>query len=125
MRIKTSIISETIELEQNNGEIVKTIPFSFDASAKWAEVNRYRFKMAQAKENPEEIGKLFLEMMSYVLGDATKDIIEFYNGRYESMVIDLAPLFLELIYPACDEAHRKAINGLKRKNRSIFRRKHG
>ena len=51
MKIKTSIISETIELEQN-GEVAKTIPFSFDSSLKWAEVNRYRFKMAENKDNP-------------------------------------------------------------------------
>ena len=38
MKIKTSIISENIELEQN-GEVTKTIPFSFDSSLKWAEVN--------------------------------------------------------------------------------------
>ena len=103
MRLKTSIIKETIELEQN-GEVAKSIPFTFDASARWAEVNRYRFKMAQAKDNPEEIGKLFLEMLSIVLGPAAN----------EFMIIDIAPLFIEVIYPACDAAHKKAINGLKK-----------
>jgi hypothetical protein len=124
MKIKTSIISETIELEQN-GEVAKTIPFSFDSSLKWAEVNRYRFKMAENKDNPEQIGKLFLEMMHYVLGKAADELIEYYNGNWEGMIVDLAPLFINVIYPACDEAHDKAINGLKRKKRSIFRRRNG
>lgn len=124
MKIKTSIISETIELEQN-GQVAKTIPFSFDSSLKWAEVNRYRFKMAENKDNPEQIGKLFLEMMHYVLGKAADELIEYYNGNWEGMIVDLAPLFIDVIYPACDEAHDKAINGLKRKKRSIFRRKNG
>lgn len=124
MKIKTSIISETIELEQN-GEVAKTIPFSFDSSLKWAEVNRYRFKMAENKDNPEQIGKLFLEMMHYVLGKAADELIEYYNGNWEGMIVDLAPLFIDVIYPACDEAHDKAINGLKRKKRSIFRRRNG
>lgn len=124
MKIKTSIISETIELEQN-GEVAKTIPFSFDSSLKWAEVNRYRFKMAENKDNPEQIGKLFLEMMHYVLGKAADELIEYYHGNWEGMIVDLAPLFIDVIYPACDEAHDKAINGLKRKKRSIFRRKNG
>lgn len=124
MKIKTSIISETIELEQN-GQVTKTIPFSFDSSLKWAEVNRYRFKMAENKDNPEQIGKLFLEMMHYVLGKAADELIEYYNGNWEGMIVDLAPLFIDVIYPACDEAHDKAINGLKRKKRSIFRRKNG
>ena len=124
MKIKTSIISETIELEQN-GKIAKSIPFSFDSSLKWAEVNRYRFKMAENKDNPEQIGKLFLEMMHYVLGKAADELIEYYNGNWEGMIVDLAPLFIDVIYPACDEAHDKAINGLKRKKRSIFRRRNG
>lgn len=124
MKIKTSIISETIELEQN-GQVAKTIPFSFDSSLKWAEVNRYRFKMAENKDNPEQIGKLFLEMMHYVLGKAADELIEYYNGNWEGMIVDLAPLFIDVIYPACDEAHDKAINGLKRKKRSIFRRRNG
>lgn len=124
MKIKTSIISETIELEQN-GEVAKTIPFSFDSSLKWAEVNRYRFKMAENKDNPEQIGKLFLEMMHYVLGKAADELIEYYHGNWEGMIVDLAPLFIDVIYPACDEAHDKAINGLKRKKRSIFRRRNG
>lgn len=124
MKIKTSIISETIELEQN-GQVAKTIPFSFDSSLKWAEVNRYRFKMAENKDNPEQIGKLFLEMMHYVLGKAADELIEYYNGNWEGMIVDLAPLFINVIYPACDEAHDKAINGLKRKKRSIFRRRNG
>jgi hypothetical protein len=124
MKIKTSIISETIELEQN-GQVAKTIPFSFDSSLKWAEVNRYRFKMAENKDNPEQIGKLFLEMMHYVLGKAADELIEYYHGNWEGMIVDLAPLFIDVIYPACDEAHDKAINGLKRKKRSIFRRRNG
>ena len=124
MKIKTSIVSETIELEQN-GEIAKSIPFSFDASLKWAEVNRYRFKMAENKDKPEVIGKLFLEMMRYVLGDAADELVEYYKGNWEGMIIDLAPLFIEVIYPACDRAHDKAINALKRKKRPIFRRRHG
>lgn len=124
MKIKTSIISETIELEQN-GEVAKTIPFSFDSSLKWAEVNRYRFKMAENKDNPEMIGKLFLEMMHYVLGKAADELVDYYNGNWEGMIVDLAPLFIDVIYPACDEAHDKAINGLKRKKRSIFRRRNG
>lgn len=124
MKIKTSIISETIELEQN-GEVAKTIPFSFDSSLKWAEVNRYRFKMAENKDNPEQIGKLFIEMMHYVLGKAADELVDYYNGNWEGMIVDLAPLFIDVIYPACDEAHDKAINGLKRKKRSIFRRRNG
>ena len=124
MRIKTSIISETIELERN-GEVAKSIPFSFDSSLKWAEVNRYRFKMAENKDNPEQIGKLFLEMLNYVLGDAANELIDYYKGNWEGMIVDIAPLFIDVIYPACDEAHNKAINGLKRKKRSIFRRMNG
>lgn len=124
MKIKTSIISETIELEQN-GEVAKSIPFTFDASLKWAEVNRYRFKMAENKDKPEVIGKLFLEMLTYVLGDAANELITYYAGNWEGMIVDIAPLFIDVIYPACDEAHDKAINGLKRKKRSIFRRRNG
>jgi hypothetical protein len=124
MKIKTSIISETIELEQN-GEVAKSIPFTFDASLKWAEVNRYRFKMAENKDKPEVIGKLFLEMLTYVLGDAANELITYYAGNWEGMIVDIAPLFIDVIYPACDDAHNRAINGLKRKKRPIFRRKNG
>lgn len=124
MKIKTSIINETIELEQN-GEVAKNIPFTFDASLKWAEVNRYRFKMAENKDKPEVIGKLFLEMMHYVLGDAADALVDYYSGNWEGMIVDLAPLFIEVIYPACDQAHDKAINALKRKKRPIFRRRNG
>jgi hypothetical protein len=124
MKIKTSIISETIELEQN-GEVAKSIPFTFDASLKWAEVNRYRFKMSDNKDKPEVIGKLFLEMLTYVLGDAANELITYYAGNWEGMIVDIAPLFIDVIYPACDDAHNRAINGLKRKKRSIFRRRNG
>ena len=124
MKIKTSIISETIELE-HNGQVAKSIPFTFDASQKWAEVNRYRFRMAENRDKPEMIGKLFLEMMQYVLGDAASELIEYYSGNWEGMIIDLAPLFIDVVYPACDDAHNRAINGLKRKKRSIFRKRNG
>ena len=116
MRFKTSIIKETIELEQN-GEVVKTIPFTFDSAKKWADVNRIRFRMAENKEKPDEIGKLFLELLSVVLGPSSKDLIEYYDGNWEGMVIDISPLFLDVIYPACDKAHKTAINGLKKAKR--------
>ena len=116
MRFKTSIIKETIELEQN-GEVVKEIPFTFDSSKNWAEVNRLRFRMAESKNNPEAIGKLFMEMITIVLGSAAKDLTEYYNGNWEGMVLDIAPLFIDVIYPACDKAHNKAINGLKKAKR--------
>ena len=113
MKIKTSIIKETIELEQN-GEVVKTIPFTFDASKKWSEVNRYRLKMAENKDSYENIGRLFIEMLNYSLGDAAKELLEYYEGNWEGMIPDIAPLFTEVIYPACDKARRKAIDALKR-----------
>lgn len=116
MRFKTSIIKETIELEQN-GEVVKTIPFTFDAAKKWAEVNRYRFKMADAKDKPEEIGVLFLEMLMCVLGDAATELIDYYGKNYEGLILDIAPLFIDVIFPACDKAHNAAINGLKKRKR--------
>ena len=116
MKIKTSIIKETIELEQN-GEVVKTIPFTFDSAKKWADVNRIRFRMAENKEKPDEIGKLFLELLNVVLGPSSKDLIEYYDGNWEGMVIDISPLFLDVIYPACDKAHKTAINGLKKAKR--------
>ena len=81
--------------------------------------------MAENKDNPEQIGKLFIEMMHYVLGKAADELVDYYNGNWEGMIVDLAPLFIDVIYPACDEAHDKAINGLKRKKRSIFRRRNG
>lgn len=116
MRFKTSIIKETIELEQN-GEVVKTIPFTFDASKKWRDVNRLRFKMAENKDKPDVIGQLFLEMLSEVLGESAAELIGYYDGNYEGMIVDIAPLFLDVIYPACDTAHTKAINGVKKAKR--------
>ena len=116
MRFKTSIIKETIELEQD-GKVVKEIPFVFDASKKWAEVNRLRFKMAENKDKPETIGKLFLEMLHFALGDAANELVDYYEGNWEGMILDIAPMFLETIYPACDNAHKTAINGLKKAKR--------
>lgn len=113
MRIKTSIVKETIELEQN-GEVVKEIPFTFDASKKWSEVNRYRLKMYENKDSYENVGKLFIEMLHYSLGDAANELIEYYEGNWEGMIPDITPLFTEVIFPACDKAHRKAINALKK-----------
>lgn len=113
MRFKTSIIKETIELEQD-GEVVKTIPFTFDASRKWAEVNRYRFKMAENKNSYENIGKLFMEMLQYCLNDAADELLAYYEGNWEGMINDIAPLFTEVIFPACEKAHKNAINALKK-----------
>ena len=113
MKIKTSIIKETIELEQN-GEVVKTIPFTFDASKKWSEVNRYRLKMYEAKNSYEKVGKLFIEMLHYCLGDAANELMDYYEGNWEGMIPDITPLFTDIIFPACDKAHRKAINALKK-----------
>lgn len=113
MRFKTSIIKETIELEQN-GEVVKSIPFTFDASKKWSEVNRYRFKMAESKDKPEVIGQLFLEMLHFALGDAADELTAYYEGNWEGMIVDIAPLFLDVIYPACDKSHKAAITAIKK-----------
>ena len=114
MRFKTSIIKETIELEQD-GDVVLSIPFTFDSGRFWQEVNKRRVRMATAKTD-EDIGKNFIEMLALTVGEkGTSELIEYYKGNYVGMITDIAPLFLEVIYPACDAAHKKAVKALKKR----------
>ena len=73
--------------------------------------------MADNKDDPETIGKLFMEMVYTVLGTSAKELTDYYGQNWEGLVMDIAPLFIDVIYPACDRAHNAAINGLKKKKR--------
>ena len=70
----------------------------------------------------EDYGKAVGDLFAVIFGenDATK-IVEFYEGEYTEMLVDLLPFFSDVIMPAIREASEDRVRKLREAERSTKR----
>ena len=70
----------------------------------------------------EAYGKAVGDLFAVIFGenDATK-IVEFYEGNYTEMLVDLLPFFSDVIMPAIREASEDRVRKLREAERSTKR----
>lgn len=105
--------TESIELVNEEGVTEKVITVRLDkaglamnASKKFVEIQRLlaMAEKARGKENAEELvtklGQTVIDFFETIFGEEnTKTILEFYEGNYIEMVLEVVPFIQEKILP--------------------------
>lgn len=103
MKIISSLIRDSIEIEDNRGNVVLNVPFVFNIADGFDHVAALQKGMDQYKaaNDMESLGRLTHELFLTVFGEeATAKLYEYYNGDYMTLTVDVAPIFTEIIAPA-------------------------
>lgn len=116
MKIVSSVIAETIEIENEKGEIVKEIPFRLNISELGGKIAKKRLELANTdKADVEAVGKVFCELLEATFGETVlNELVDYYGTDYTAMVTDLVPIYTELVFPALDKQRDRLINSRKR-----------
>lgn len=114
-------IREELQLCHENGEIAAKIPVDINIDAMGARINKAYENLGSAQyelnKNPngpgavEAVGKAIISLFTVIFGeDGTKTIVEFYEGNYSEMLLDLFPFINNVILPKVKAAseQRKA-----------------
>lgn len=116
MKIQTSLIKDSIELYQGE-TLVKSVPFTFNAQACLQQVQRLRADIIKrnATGDAEGTGRAFWQLLCVVFGEnVCKELDEWYEGDYMSMLADLGPILTDTIYPAVDRLTERIVQTRKR-----------
>ena len=110
MKIQTSLIKDSIELYQGE-TLVKSVPFTFNAQACLQQVQRLRADIIKRNAT----GRAFWQLLCVVFGEnVCKELDEWYEGDYMSMLADLGPILTDTIYPAVDRLTESIVQTRKR-----------
>jgi len=111
---KSSHITEDIELIGEKGEVEKVISVDINVDRimsgyRQAEINLIKLqKSVKNKENSqalESYGKAVVDYFNMVFGtENTKEMLEFFEGRYTDMFCQLMPFITEIVKPALAQA---------------------
>lgn len=114
MKIQTSVIKDTLELTNNHGEIVKTLPFSINVTKLASEVQKKRLELAQHTDDLEATGRTTVELFALLFGaDNTNELLDFYENDYATMIADIVPYVVEYIMPSFDRLRENVIKAKK------------
>ena len=117
MKIKTSVIRDVIELVDETGKTVKSIPFTVNVSKIANEVVTFRNEIAQNKDNPESVGETVVKLFFLIFGEeSTNELLAHYESDYATMLADISPIITDVIYPAVDRVRGKYID-IKKHNK--------
>lgn len=122
MKIKSSVIRDTIELEDANGNVIKEIPFTFNVAEAGRKVTAGFEEIGKlnAKGNEDELGNAVIKTMKVIFGDeAVAALLEHYEDHYIEMFSDIMPIVTEVIIPHVNEWNQKL---LEQSKRTKFRR---
>ena len=116
MQVQSSIIDETIEIVDKNGNTLRSIPFRLDMAAMVKDITELRLKLGNMdKSDLEGVGKTTIDLFKAVLGEeAMAQVLDFYGDNYLALVTDLTPLMTDEVFPAIDDFREKLIANRKR-----------
>ena len=115
MKIQSSIIRDTIELTDANGDILKSIPFTVNCTQVWKKANIIRAEISKIESNDiDHFGELAEQLFRVIFGDAvTDELIQFYDGDFVCIVTDCAVILNDLVYPAFNRIAEQNLNARK------------
>lgn len=109
---KSSHITEDLELLGDNGEVEKVISVDIDISrimtgCRGMEITLLNLqKEAKKKQTAEAVsnfGKAVVEFFYMIFGeDNTKEMLDFFDGKYVDMFIQVMPFYYDVIKPALE-----------------------
>lgn len=108
-------IKEELQLCHANGDIALSIPVDINVDEMGAKVVKAQDTLGEAqnlvRENPtseeamEAYGKAICTLFAVIFGeDNTAKILQFYEGNYAEMLIDIFPFINDVVMPAIKEA---------------------
>lgn len=116
MKVQTTLIKDTIDLYQGD-TLVKSVPFTFNASKCLQDVQHLRAEMIanKAADDMEGVGRVFWELLRIVFGDAALDELrDWYGGDFLTALNDLAPILTGIVYPTVDRLTDSIVQARKR-----------
>lgn len=120
MKVKSSIIDETIEIVNENGDIVLSLPFTVNVARTYERFikARYDYKTIAESEDTEAVRGAVKELFCAAFGEEVTDkLLDYYKGDYFTMTADMTPLFSDIIYPAYEAYRENMLAAHKRAKR--------
>lgn len=119
MKLQSSIIRDTIELTDSQGQVLKSIPFVVNAAAVHDAAMALRIELDRTdSSNLEEFKRLARQLFTVIFGEAVvRELDEYYSGDVLSMVVDLSPLLINDIYPHFNRIRAQMITQRKKMKR--------
>ena len=116
MQVQSSIIDETIDIVDKDGNTLRSIPFRLDITSMAQSITELRQKFgAIDKTDVEAVGKTTIDLFKAVYGEDTMaQLLDFYGDNYVALVTDLTPMMVDHIFPAIDDFREKLIANRKR-----------
>ena len=114
--------TEEFELEDENGNVVKTLQVSLDADDMVAKLNRKYTALV------ETLGRAVVDMLEAVFGaEDAKVIVDFYEGRYLEMCKEVLPFITQCVIPRCNEIKKENQKSIlqsynRKQRRALFRK---
>lgn len=137
--------TEEFELEDENGNVVKTLQVSLDADDMVAKLNRKYTALVKALNDTTELkrqtenaeivegcvetlGRAVVDMLEAVFGaEDAKVIVDFYEGRYIEMCKEVLPFITQCVIPRCNEIKKENQKSIlqsynRKQRRALFRK---
>ena len=108
----SNVIVEELEIENEKGEkTVFKVNVSFDKIAKKyhqlrAMMSSYEKEIEKSESDEwfEKYVEVFVELMRLFFGDEeAKRLIEYYDGNYTDVLLDIAPFIVEVVQPKVNQ----------------------
>lgn len=118
-KLITSIIRDTLTIENSKGEVEKEVSFTVNATKIAADVAKLRAEIGRkAATDAESCTELTKRLFSLIFGEKNAhELLEYYGGDAMTMTVDLAPYLVENIYPVFDNLVKRSLDMKKRMKR--------
>lgn len=117
MKIQASIIQDTIELTNVQGETIKEIPYRINIAQIADRMTKLQIDLADAskQKDMETAGRLTVDMFTLVFGDeVTKELLDFYANDYTALMFDIFPIISEQVLPSIIQLRKKGLAARKK-----------
>lgn len=92
----------TLDVDLDVDKVVMRVNKAYDALG---EAQNALQKAPQSQEAMEAYGKAFIAVLNVVFGEeGAKQLLEFYEGNYSELLLDIAPFLTDEIMPKIREA---------------------
>lgn len=120
-------LKETLQIEYQDQTL--TVDVEMNISEKMNAYTKANRKMeilfAKASKNEVDnkaLGEAVVSLFVLIFGDKqTKQIIDFYDKDYTSMLIDIMPFIRDVVTPMFKRARKEKISLMKKNTKRIFR----
>lgn len=116
---------ETVKFENNGKELMIDVKVNLlntlnkyekaSRAIQLAIVDIQKGKLTDAKK----IGDVIIEMLTIVFGNDTQKIIDFYDGDYTELLLDVWPFIISVVTPAYQKVKKQRQKEIKQRIKKI------